>query len=225
MLLDLQEDTCKKAMCILYHHDPIVRPCSLHNVDCIRRFFARNSRCSPVHKPGSDTHRIKTLPTFMPHINVTFTLNYLELKGLNNYKINEFYINKETDTLVLEVVFPNLRAYSPIIVITYHRRGKEPTQLADFGFIEYKDLSLTLTVSHIKDINLSNGHVYAYISDSAPKTGLGPNFTLTKDPQQQIATTQLFARIGLTLQEVFLTQGPVFMNVFLQNSICDFNVH
>ncbi|XP_047027320.1 uncharacterized protein LOC124635503 [Helicoverpa zea] len=72
------------------HHDPIVRPCSLHNVDCIRRFFAHNSRCSPVHKPGSDTHRIKTLPTFMPHINVTFTLNYLELKGLNNYTINEF---------------------------------------------------------------------------------------------------------------------------------------
>ncbi|XP_047027319.1 uncharacterized protein LOC124635502 [Helicoverpa zea] len=72
------------------HHDPIVRPCSLHDVDCIRRFFAHNSKCSPVHKPGSDTYRIKTLPLFIAHVNVSFTLSYMELKGLNNYTINEF---------------------------------------------------------------------------------------------------------------------------------------
>ncbi|XP_063895632.1 fibrohexamerin-like [Helicoverpa armigera] len=207
------------------HHDPIVRPCSLHDVDCIRRFFAHNSKCSPVHKPGSDTYRIKTLPLFIAHVNVSFTLSYMELKGLNNYTINEFNINKETDALVLEVVFSKLQAYVPIILSTYHLKGKEPTQIADFGFIEYKDLSLTLTAENIKDMNLAKSHVYAYISEPAQRSSFSIKIVFVLDPQQQIANAQLLARIGLTLQEAFLTQAPVFMNVFLQNSICDSNIH
>ncbi|KAJ8728694.1 hypothetical protein PYW07_006390 [Mythimna separata] len=162
---------------------PIERPCSLHDVNCIKDYFGQNSQCSPVQGLGPDYKWIKRIPMSVPHVNITFTLNDVEVKGYNNFYIKEFYINKHTGRLVLEVVFRKLWVYSPITVIEFFRRGKEPLVVADYAVIEYKDLSMTLIASQDKGIDLSEAHVYTYITDARPKQALGPNFLESKDHQ------------------------------------------
>ncbi|KAJ8720917.1 hypothetical protein PYW08_006382 [Mythimna loreyi] len=166
-----------------HRHESTQHPCSLHDLNCIKHYFAHNSQCSPVHGLGQDVRRIKSIPMSIPHVNITFTLFDVEVKGYNDFKVKEFYINKQTGKLVFEVEFHDLWVYSPFTVIEFHRRGKDSLELSDYAFIEYRDISMTLVVPQDKGINLSEAHVFTYISDARPKTGLGPNFNESKDHQ------------------------------------------
>ncbi|KAF9804296.1 hypothetical protein SFRURICE_011911, partial [Spodoptera frugiperda] len=160
--------------------ESIVRPCGLQDLKCIQQYFVQNSQCSLPNGPAPDSHRVKSIPMYLPHVNVTFILTDVDIKGFNDFKIVDFYINKKTNTVLFEVEFRRIWVYSPRTIITYHRKGKEPLDLADYAFIEYLNLSLTLTAPQINNIDMSKNHVYTYVSDSNPRSGLGPIFTDNK---------------------------------------------
>ncbi|XP_075982243.1 fibrohexamerin-like isoform X2 [Anticarsia gemmatalis] len=158
------------------HHAHIEKPCHLHDTNCIRQFFARNSGCTPVHGPAPDPYIIKKGPIETPHSNVTITINNAQLKGLNTGRIKEFYINKKTGVLVLEVVFGKIVVYSPRTVVTHHLRGREPEERADFTNIEFIDMSLTLTIPYHNGFDLAHSHVYTYMTNK-PHLIAGPGLT------------------------------------------------
>ncbi|XP_050551675.1 fibrohexamerin-like [Spodoptera frugiperda] len=202
--------------------EAIVRPCGLQDLKCIQQYFAQNSQCSLPNGPAPDSHRVKSIPMYLPHVNVTFILTDVDIKGFNDFKIVDFYINKKTNTVLFEVEFRRIWVYSPRTIITYHRKGKEPLDLADYAFIEYLNLSLTLTAPQINNIDMSKNHVYTYVSDSNPRSGLGPIFTDNKDEYVRRTTKLLLDRVALGLQEAFVTQGEIFFFLFFQSTVCTY---
>ncbi|XP_022823937.1 uncharacterized protein LOC111354622 [Spodoptera litura] len=200
----------------------IVRPCALHDLKCIQRYFVQNSQCELPSGPTPDSYRLKRVPMYLPHVNVTFILTDADIKGFKDYKIVDFYVNKKTDTVLFEVELHKIWVYSPRTIITYHRKGKEPLDLVDYAYIEYLNLSLTLTAPQIYNIDMSNNHVYTYVSDAHPRSGLGPIFTHNKDEYVRSTTKRLLHRIALGLQEAFVTQGEIFFFLFFQSNICTY---
>ncbi|XP_050551676.1 fibrohexamerin-like [Spodoptera frugiperda] len=204
-----------------HHEQSIVTPCSIHDVNCIRGFFAYNTQCSITGGSAPDPYIPDKIYLPTPHANLTFTLNNPRIKGLNNWKIKEFYINKATGVLVMEVEFSSIVVQTPKCVVTYYRKGKESLETADFTEIEYKDLSMTLSIPDLKDPQLSGAHVYTYVADGKPKYTLGPGIYKTKDPGFQRALIDVESKVDISLVEIFVTQGPIFFSKFFQSSICD----
>ncbi|CAH0663838.1 unnamed protein product [Spodoptera exigua] len=204
-----------------HYEQSIVRPCSIHDVNCIRGFFAYNTQCSIAEGPAPDPFVPDKIFLPTPHANLTFTLNNPEIKGLNSWKIKEFYINKITGVLVMEVVFDSIVVHTPKCIVTYYRRGKEPLQAADYTEIEYKGLSMTLTIPDLKDPQLSEAHVFTYVPDSKPVYVLGPDIYKIKDPEFQRAIFVAESKVEISLVELFVSQGPILFSKFFQSSICD----
>ncbi|CAH1634756.1 unnamed protein product [Spodoptera littoralis] len=121
----------------LHHERSIVRPCAIHDVYCIREFFTYNTQCSITEGPAPDPFIPHKIGLNTPHANLTFTLNNPRIKGLNNWKIKEFYINKASGILVMEVGFSSIVVDTPKCIVTYYRKGKESLHTSDFTNIEY----------------------------------------------------------------------------------------
>ncbi|KAF9424386.1 hypothetical protein HW555_000525 [Spodoptera exigua] len=202
-----------------HYEQSIVRPCSIHDVNCIRGFFAYNTQCSIAEGPAPDPFVPDKIFLPTPHANLTFTLNNPQIKGLNNWKIKD--INKITGVLVMEVVFDSIVVHTPKCIVTYYRRGKEPLQTADYTEIDYKGLSMTLTIPDLKDPQLSEAHVFTYVPDSKPVYVLGPDIYKMKDPEFQRAIFVAESKVEISLVELFVSQGPILFSKFFQSSICD----
>ncbi|XP_075982311.1 fibrohexamerin-like [Anticarsia gemmatalis] len=197
------------------------RPCSPHDLDCIRSFFAHNFGCSAPHRSAPDPYLVHNLPLQLPHCNITLTLVDAQVKGINTGKIKEFFIDKEADALVLEVEFASIVVYTPHTVATYYRKGKAPKSSASDSIIDFKDLSLTLTIEHYRDQHRSKKHVYAYFNDAYPPFRIGPGITETEDPIRIRMNKKWMGHMALSAREAFLSQGPVYMGAYMQSYICD----
>ncbi|XP_041969196.1 uncharacterized protein LOC121726044 [Aricia agestis] len=103
----------------------IVRPCSTSDIDCIRRYFGDHAQCRVTHGPVPDPMYFKHTYAFLPAANMTLTSDDFYRTNLNG-RIEEFYINKETDKLLIALEFKNLTIYSNNSYLAYHRRAKEP---------------------------------------------------------------------------------------------------
>ncbi|XP_049697660.2 uncharacterized protein LOC126054859 [Helicoverpa armigera] len=184
--------------------DSIIRPCRLHDTNCIRHFFAQDFQCLPTEGPVHDPLELQdSIYVPVPHANLTYILNNPIIRGLNKWKIEEFFINKDTQRLVLEVVFDRIDVTCPQADLIYHRKGKEPLKGWDSTFIEYKDLSFTLTISYGKDAKSFNSHVYTFIPDAYPKYSIQPATHEYKDPGFKKALADLEGDVPLTVKELF----------------------
>ncbi|XP_075982362.1 uncharacterized protein LOC142980709 [Anticarsia gemmatalis] len=141
----------------------------------------------------------------------------VQVKGLNSGKIEHFYINKKTDTLVMEVEFENLIVETKS-VMEYHRKGKEPIIGSDYSTIKFRHLSLTLTVQHLHDPNRAKKHVYAYLSDPNPPLKNGPGLYIIEDIED--SHKQWMRDVALSAREAMTTQGPAYFDAYFENNIC-----
>ncbi|PZC77940.1 hypothetical protein B5X24_HaOG202747 [Helicoverpa armigera] len=203
----------------------IIRPCYPHDIKCIRRLFHYKAQCTRPMGYAPDPYMLRRLDLRIPHANITFGLLNAQVRGLNEWKIKEFFFNKATDVLVLEVEFDRIVVSSTRVKIIYHRRGEEPLQVSDYSIIEYCGVSLTLTIPHIQYLQLSGAHVFSYISEATPRYTLGPAIYKVKDRGFRRALKEMVTSLGLSIQEVFVNQGSVIMSAFLQSIICDFRHH
>ncbi|XP_075982349.1 uncharacterized protein LOC142980701 [Anticarsia gemmatalis] len=198
------------------HHDHIEQPCSTHDINCIRNYFANLLECSPVHKPTPEPHVIKKIPINVPHSNMSATMNDVHVKGLNSGRIEHFYINKKTDTLVFEVEFGSLFGKT-WAVMEYHRKGKEPIIGSDYAMFVLRHLSLTLTIQHLHS-NHGKKHVYAYLSDRRPPLKVGPGLRVLEEIEE--SHMQWMRDVGLSAREALTTQGPAYFDTYFKTNIC-----
>ncbi|CAH0627418.1 unnamed protein product [Chrysodeixis includens] len=208
---------------VTQHHSGIVWPCQHLDLNCIRNFLAHYSDCTPAYGSPPDPLSPDATPIDIPHANLTFVLTNAVITGLSNFKIGNFYLNNKSGTLVLELLLPAVKSYSPEVEVTYHRKGHEPVIVRDYAGIVYGDTSLTITFPvRYNKIQISGWHVFSYAGDANPPYTLAPKFINHPDRTVRRATRELVHEIGLTLQEALAPQGPVFSRLILQNSICNF---
>ncbi|XP_041969198.1 fibrohexamerin-like [Aricia agestis] len=200
----------------------IERPCEIFDKFCIRKFFAQHSKCKPVDGPVPDPLYRDKSTSYVPHVNITFIPNSINIRGLNG-RIEEFYINRVTDKLVLAVEFTNLNATSDYVYLRLHRRAQEPIVVRDYGSIQYDSLSMTIIIPNLKNLQLEKSEVFAFVSNF--KLVLGPNLAANGDPEVQRAMAEMMANYQITVREIVLNDSPFYVASYIQYNICDFGVY
>ncbi|CAH0719026.1 unnamed protein product, partial [Brenthis ino] len=119
------------------------RPCQVFDIYCIRKYFAEHSICKESYGPTPDPMYRPQSTIFLSRINLTVTANDVLYGGLNG-RIEDFYINKETDRLVLAVEFRNLTFYAKDTYYRFHRRAREPIVTRDYLYFNYRNNLLLL---------------------------------------------------------------------------------
>ncbi|CAG9571936.1 unnamed protein product [Danaus chrysippus] len=114
----------------------IERPCQSFDIYCIRRYFKKNSKCKEVLGPVPDPYYRAQSTLQLPIINATYTAFDVLYSGLNG-RIVEFYINRDTDRLVIAVEFRNVTFYSKDVFFRVFRRAREPVTTFDYMYINY----------------------------------------------------------------------------------------
>ncbi|CAK1589036.1 unnamed protein product [Parnassius mnemosyne] len=159
----------------------------------------------------------------MSILNITTTFLDIELKGLNG-RIEEFYINRETDKLVLAIDFRGLSISSNNTYFRFHRRGREPIVTSDFGFVVFKSVFITIVIPNLNNLQLEESESFAYVSEERPEYGLGPGLANSTDPAVSAALAEFDANTKIIIRESFLTDGPFYAATFIQWNICDFGL-
>ncbi|CAB3225205.1 unnamed protein product [Arctia plantaginis] len=190
--------------------DNHVRPCQKGDLDCIKRFFATNFKCTPG---SADSHiiKVKQQRFEVPVTGMTVTIHNAQVKGLDKGQIQEFYINNKTDILVMEVTFDQIVIDSERTEWLQYHIGRAPTEVEDYTSSIFKDLKLTMTILNVSDLNSSSCYVYALIPDAS-------DVNLIKGPGLSgLDVTELFNMA----RDAMLTEGKALMEAFLRSQICD----
>nr|QZP43452.1 fibrohexamerin-like protein 3 [Pseudoips prasinana] len=202
--------------------DGIVRPCPNYDRRCVGRVFADELQCDLIPGKIPDRRIIRFLPLHYPRANSSIHYSDAVVKGVNNFTINEFYINRKNNTLVLEIVFKFLETEAPSRGFFY-RKGKEPIVTYGRTYIGYRNYSLTLIVYNVdgrRCRDMSDYQVYTYVSDVHPPIGYDKCFAPT-DPQAYKQFLQLIQHWEYSIREKGVTQGPLYMNLVLP---CDLKI-
>nr|QZP43454.1 fibrohexamerin-like protein 5 [Pseudoips prasinana] len=195
----------------------IQRPCELCDMDCIGRVFAQELQCSPVQGDIPDIRIFKYLPLDYPSSNSSILYLNAKAEGLSDYTVNEFYVNRDTNTLVMEVIFTQLVVLSPDTIGYFYRKGKEPVITKGYCATIYNNYSLTLTVFNVDgraNRDPCDYQVYTYVTDAGAPLGYSKSFVPT-DPEALNEYNVFFDNLGLSLQEEAINQGPLLMSYIL----------
>ncbi|XP_045778803.1 fibrohexamerin-like [Maniola jurtina] len=152
----------------------IKRPCRVYDMFCIRKYFAKHSRCKEALGPAP-TPLYKAQSTFyIPRANLTITSLRVEYSGING-QVVEFYINKKTNKLVLAVEFKAFMFRADENYFRFHRRGKEPiVNMEPIFNITYPSLVGTITIPNLKDLRFKDSESFLYRDEPELIVVIGP---------------------------------------------------
>ncbi|CAH2234679.1 jg6151 [Pararge aegeria aegeria] len=202
----------------------IERPCHVSFKECIKQYFSQHAKCEEKYGSVPDPLIRAVSTTFLTRLNLTLSATDVIYSGLNG-NIEEFYINKATDKLVITIQFRNVTFYSKDTFYRFHRRAKEPVVNVDYLFINYRSVSTTTVIPCINDLQLDKSETYAYVDDASPRFNIGPKAFVSSDPGVTGTLPALLADIPTGVQEFFLTEAPFYAAAYIQHSICDFGLN
>ncbi|XP_028026142.1 fibrohexamerin-like [Bombyx mandarina] len=201
--------------------DPADVPCPNFGLDCIREYFSKNSQCQIVYGPVPDPLYYGHYKVDIPNSNVTLDFSDVNVGGLNG-NIVEFYINTETQKLVLAIETPSLRLYTEDALFQYNRKAKEPIERSDYLEVKYGRVTFTAVFHRLHNLDLSSADVNSYVENASPQFELGPCIDPSSDTEAQNEFRKLMSSFRDDLRELFSLQGQIFMTSYIQYNICDF---
>ncbi|XP_061380946.1 uncharacterized protein LOC133319709 [Danaus plexippus] len=201
----------------------IERPCQSFDIYCIRRYFKKNSKCQEVLGPVPDPYYRAQSTLQFPVINATFSAFDVLYSGLNG-RIVEFYINRDTDRLVIAVEFRNVTFYSKDVFFRFFRRAKEPITTFDYLYQNYQSFITTTIIPKIRNLQFARSKTNTFTNDAAPSFSIGPNAFNYPDPAVQGARASIILKASQLTREAQLTEGPFTAAIFIQNNICNFHL-
>ncbi|XP_073954815.1 fibrohexamerin-like [Choristoneura fumiferana] len=151
------------------------RPCRPSDVACIRRYFLHNSKCKPAPGRIPDPLVRSLANVFYPRVNITETDINPEYLGLNNGRIQEFYVNRDTDKLVLGIELRNFVARGNNTFFTYARRGREPITTHGSVRVAFSSVYLTVTIPQVENLRLDKSDSFVFSNDLLPIITLAPS--------------------------------------------------
>ncbi|XP_028025797.1 fibrohexamerin-like [Bombyx mandarina] len=201
----------------------IERPCPNFDLDCIREYFSSNSKCQIAREPVPDPLLLNHYRLNIANSNITMELNNVEVGGLNG-NIVEFYINKETQKLVLVIEVDSVRLESIQVTFKYNRKAKEPIVRSDNATCDYGPMSFTVVFPSICDLDLNNAEVFTYVEDCNTKYTMGIGLYSSLDRVAEREYQKLIASMPGAVLESFITEGKIFMDHYIQYNICNFGL-
>ncbi|KOB69467.1 Fibroin P25 [Operophtera brumata] len=232
---DEKEKNCKDGR--NDREDQLIRPCALDDRQCIRKYFAQNSKCKPAYGPIPDPLYLKRNTVYFPFANITLLRTRVRITGLSSIKINEFYVNKDTGNLVIALDFQNMNQSSPRNLNCIRKffasnsrcsvsRGPAPDPVifqTDTVYLSYVNLTVVLdNVQTTPYLQLDKADIHADVADSNPPYAVGPYAYNSTDPSVQRTFNEMTSTLPQALRESFVLKSSLLLTVFIQNNICDF---
>ncbi|KOB69466.1 Fibroin P25 [Operophtera brumata] len=204
--------------------EDVIYPCVLDDWQCIRKFFADNSKCTPSFGPISDPLRLERITQYYPSSNLTAIQTKFTVTGLANSMVTEFYVNNDTGNLVFAINFKDLNETSPKAYFRYKRKAKESIVLEDYTSVLYSSGTFTAVISKVPHLRLDLAEVHADIDNAAPPFYIGPAAYNSTDPDVIGAFAAFSSDIPTAIQEAFLFKSQLYIAVYIQEYICDFGL-
>ncbi|KAJ2937939.1 hypothetical protein O0L34_g14212 [Tuta absoluta] len=201
----------------------IERPCPTYDLNCIRSFFGQHGHCQKTIGPVPEPISRPQSNIYFPRINLTLSIVDQRVSGLNG-RVEEFYINRETDSLVLAVEFSKLTETSDKVYFKFHRRGKEPiVTIATYGVV-FSPIIITAVIPKLDSLQLDDAEVTVFITGKAAQFAVTPTFIASTDPQPAMSVASAFTNLAEDMQELFLTDSSYLIATYIQYNICDFGL-
>ncbi|XP_061717551.1 fibrohexamerin-like [Cydia pomonella] len=199
------------------------RPCRRYDLQCVRYFFKDHSHCKkPLGKvPEPYLHPLSN--QFFPAFNTTLTTVNGYYTGFNTGRVQDLYVNRQTDKVVVTIEFTNLTMRSRDTFLRYHRRAREPIITYGYSVIEYPSLLLTVTIPQVNDLLFKKSDNFAY-ANAIPNVDMDPRLGESSDPVVPNTFAFMRANLATFATEALLTQSQFISTVFIQKVICDFGI-
>ncbi|XP_061717260.1 uncharacterized protein LOC133525054 [Cydia pomonella] len=204
-------------------HGIIERPCQVYDTFCIRKFFAEHSKCkiSGRRLPEPFFRAQSSYQYASANISVTAVDGIYD--GLSNARVEEFYINKVTDNLVIAIYFDDVSIISNNTNAKYYLRGREPEVHTDVASLDFRKTTVTMIIPGLNNLRLDRAEIYSE-SPLVPFS-TGPRIGLSSDPEVEAMFLYLVT-VGVPVEtrEETSTEGVFFGTTYLQYNICDFGL-
>ncbi|KAL0879540.1 hypothetical protein ABMA27_003278 [Loxostege sticticalis] len=195
-------------------------PCDSLTLDCVRNYFKDTGLCTEAsHEDGQPIQKDREM-TYVPRINVTID-SYEAVLTFYGTGIEAFYINKDTNNLVMAVSSEGINLYSPRTNYYIDQRAREPLVVQDYVNNTYFSV-LTAVIPSAGKEGIDGTKVSAYNTQAIPILNLGPEITKSSNPAVQKVYQGFLDDIPASVEELLLTKAPYFFYNYLQNYICDF---
>ncbi|KAI5643355.1 fibroin p25 domain-containing protein [Phthorimaea operculella] len=201
----------------------IVRPCPVYDLNCIRKYFSEHAHCHKVFGPAPEPLIRPQLTYYFPRTNMTVTIVRNMILGING-RVEEFYINKKTNNLVLAVHFQNLNLTTEQGFFKFHRNLKEPVVTTAPASVTYQSVVITAVIHDLDDLQLETAECTTYANDPGTTTMVGPSAAVSSDPQVQAQVAEFMSNLAVNTRELFLTDSFYYISAFIQYNICDFGL-
>ncbi|XP_061717261.1 uncharacterized protein LOC133525055 [Cydia pomonella] len=204
-------------------HGIIERPCQVYDTFCIRKFFAEHSKCKiSGRKLPEPFYRAQAGYQYTP-ANISATAVDGIYNGLSNARVDEFYINKVTDNLVIAIYFDDVSIISNNTNVKFYRRGREPEVHTDFASLDFRKTTVTMIIPGLNNLRLDRAEIYSE-SPLVPFS-TGPRIGLSSDPEVVAMFLYLVtAGVPAETREAISTDGVFLGTTYLQYNICDFGL-
>ncbi|XP_063623063.1 uncharacterized protein LOC134795162 [Cydia splendana] len=204
-------------------HGIIERPCQVYDTFCIRKFFAEHSKCKISGRRLPDPFFRAQAGYQYASANISVTAVNGIYNGISNARVEEFYINKVTDNLVIAFFFDDVSIISNNTNAKFYLRGREPEVHTDFASLDFRETSVTMIIPGIKNLRLDRAEIFS-VNLIAPFTA-GPRIGLSSDPEV-VAMFLYLGTVGIPVEifEEISTEGVFFATTYLQYNICDFGL-
>ncbi|CAF4761920.1 unnamed protein product [Pieris macdunnoughi] len=203
--------------------DYIERPCRIFDKNCIRRYFAAHSLCTPKYQAVPDPVYRSQSTFYLPRVNVTVTPIDIYYTGATA-RIIEFYVNKKTNRLLLAFTFTNFTTSTDNSYFRFNRRGKEPVVTRSSVDVQYISLTATVTIPNLSNLRLDRSEMYLYSEDINPGLRVDLSIFESTELNVQRSLVEFLLRPDVNLQEAFLIDANFYANSYIQQSICDFGL-
>ncbi|XP_045782261.1 fibrohexamerin-like [Maniola jurtina] len=192
----------------------IVRPCT--TISCVARTLAAQSTCNPnVQGFVPSAYTIKKFRFDTPYFNSTYIDNDLVIRNHDQCFISEFYINVETNMLVLGLDCPALEFESTRTVIQHNSLQEDVVFDYTYQGI-YPLIRLTTTMSLDEPLDMCCAFTFADVT-ALPHYRINPN---DRQTAEYLSKDDTF--LNIYERETFYCRASQLLHYFVNSVICDF---
>lgn len=196
-------------------------PCdSTDDWGCIRDFLASTGQCDKASHEDGVPLKMEDIHTYVPKLNVSLISKDCEVT-FHGSKILDFYMNKDSNNLILTVDFDAITLVTPRTIFNFERFGKDPLVIEEYINITYS-AAITIRIAWSDHIDVDDLRASGYVKDGSPSFIIGPKVTESSNEIVQNALAGLEADIPTVMQELWLTKAYYYTCVFLNKFLCDF---
>ncbi|XP_026317846.1 uncharacterized protein LOC113228703 [Hyposmocoma kahamanoa] len=201
----------------------IERPCEIGDIYCIRKYFDNHAKCVIPKGPLPDPVYRTQGNYYIPKSNFTAVLTEIKYTGFKNTRVEEFYINRRTNKLIIALNFRGIRLNTPSVYAKFYRRGREPiVTFMTFADVQIYAFTVTVIFPNAEDLQLDDAEMTVFLE--AASFVISPSVFVPPDIQEFQTVASFYDNFPAVADEVAFPEAFYYGSTYIQSNICDFGL-